>query len=339
MKGALIGLQGSGRKTLMQALSGTAETGLAGKKTVATIKVPDTRVDRLALVFRPKKTTFSTVEVVLDDTATDTIAKRVAPGKTADVIILTAAAFGLGSDGAEVALSDIEKLLGEMILMDQTVIERRLETFRKTNDRSIERQILERLLSTIEDGTLLNKVPMSEAEERLLAPYAFITLKPVIAVVNVDEDELGNEIWPDVETRLLKRGLTPVTLSAAFEREVALLAPEEQMEFLQAVDVKEPAAHRLVHSIYKAMNLISFLTVGEDEVRSWPVRANSPAPVAGGKIHTDIRRGFIRAEVVAYDAFMEAGSLAAARKTGRLRTEGKEYVVQDGDIVNFLFNV
>jgi ribosome-binding ATPase YchF (GTP1/OBG family) len=323
----------------MQALAGTADPSLAGKRTVATIRVPDERIDRLSLVFRPKKTTYATVEVVLDDTSTDTVARRVAPGKTADVIVLVASAFGLGAEGAEAALADLEKMLTEMVLMDQAVIEKRLETFRKTNDKGIERQILERLFSVIEEGSLLNTLKLSEAEDKLLTPYAFITLKPVIAVVNVDEDEMGNEVWPELEARLARRGITPVTLSAAFEREVSSLAAEEQMEFLQAVDLTAPASHRLVHSVYRAMSLISFFTVGEDEVRSWPVRTHSPAPVAGGKIHTDIRRGFIRAEVVSYDHFMDAGSLATARKTGRLRTEGKEYVVVDGDIMNFLFNV
>ncbi|MBM4354825.1 MAG: redox-regulated ATPase YchF [Deltaproteobacteria bacterium] len=339
MKAAIVGTPGSGRKTLMAALSGDPSLIPAGRKSTVTIRVPDNRIDTLSGLFRPKKTTWATVEAVLDDSPMENLGKRLQAARGLDVIVLVAPAFGLGADGLEVAIQELERGIEEMILADQMVVEKRLEGFRKTGDKGIEAQILAHLQSTLEEGEFLSKLHLDELAEKLIVPYNFLTRKPLVAAINIDEEELDNPIWGDAETRIRQRGLEPVVLCARLEAEIADLAPEEQLEFLNAVGLSAPAAHRLVRGIYRLMDLISFFTVGEDEVRAWPVRAGSSAPVAAGKIHSDIRRGFIRAEVVAYEHFMECGSLAAARRNGRLRTEGKDYVVQDGDIINFLFNV
>jgi len=339
MKAAIVGMPGSGRKTLMTALSGDPSAIAAGRKSTVTIRVPDQRIDTLSVFFRPRKTTWATVEAVLDDSPMENLGKRLQAARGLDVIVLVAPAFGLGPDGLEAAFQEIERGVEEMVLADQMVVEKRLEGFRKTGDKGFEAQILARLQSTLEDGDFLSKLALDELEEKLITPYNFLTRKPIVAALNIDEEELENPAWADAEARIRRRGIEPVVLCARLESEVAALAPEEQLEFLQAVGLSAPASHRLVQGIYRLMDLVSFFTVGEDEVRAWPVRANSPAPIAAGKIHSDIRRGFIRAEVVAYDHFMECGSLAAARRNGRLRTEGKEYVVRDGDIINFLFNV
>jgi ribosome-binding ATPase YchF (GTP1/OBG family) len=340
MKAAVFGPQGAGRKTLMTALSGgDSSTIHPGKKSVVTIKVPDQRIDWLASVFAPQKTTYATLEVVLDDTAYDSMGKRLNAMRPFEVLVLVAGAFGFGDESAESAMSDIEGVLDEMLLADLLIVEKRLEFFNKIGDKGQERKLFDRLQAALSEGRFLGEIPFIDAEEKFLTTYSFLTRKPLLVVVNVEEDLLGSEAWPRMESAIRARGAEPITLCADLEAEVATLLPEEQLEFLAEVGLSHPASHRLLQTVYKALDLISFFTVGEDEVRAWPTRANSPAPYAGGRIHSDIQRGFIRAEVVSYAHFQEMGSLAAARKTGRLRTEGKAYIVQDGDIINFLFNV
>jgi ribosome-binding ATPase YchF (GTP1/OBG family) len=340
MKAALLGKPMTGRKTLMAAMAqGEPSAAQPGRKSVVTIRVPDLRVDRLAAEFRPRKTTWATLEMALDDAPYDSLDKRLNAVRNVDVLVLVVAAHPLGAEGLDVAMEEADTLLQEMILADQMIVEKRVAVFRKTADKGVEAKLMERLLSTLEEGEILRRLELDELEEKLCTPFSFLTAKPILLVLNIAEEDLEEPAWNQAEDRLRAKGIHPVVLCARLEAEVAALAPEEQLEFLKVIGLERPASHRLVQAVYGAMDLISFFTVGEDEVRAWPVRAGSPAPIAGGKIHTDIRRGFIRAEVVSYDHFWEAGSLAAARRTGRLRTEGKDYVVQDGDIISFLFNV
>lgn len=340
MKAAMLGMSGSGRKTLMQALVSQEHGPVqAGKKTLVTIPVPDARVDYLSKSFRPEKTTYATVEMLLDDTGQDSMGKRLSAARHVEVFVLVAGAFGLGSDSAESALQDADQFLEEMLLADLMVVERRLELLVKKNETGPERRLLERAKAALDDSRPLRELVLIDAEEQILQPYSLLTMKPVIVAVNIEEEELENPVWDKVEELLRRKGTEPMTLCASLEREVAELAPEEQLEYLEAIGLPAPASHRLVQSVYRALDLISSFTVGEDEVRAWPVRKGSPAPVAGGKIHSDIQKGFIRAEVVSFDDFKLTGSLARARKTGRLHTEGKTYIIKDGDIAHFLFNV
>ncbi len=340
MKAAIFGKPGSGRKTLMAALNnGDASQIQAGKKSVVTIRVPDERIDWLTEVFKPRKTTYATLEVVLDDGPYDNLGKRLNALRQFEVFVLVAGAFGLGEECAEAGMQDVDSVLDEMLLADMLVVEKRLEFFNKVGEKGQERKLFDRLHAALSENRALRDIPFIEAEERLLLPYSFLTKKPLLVVLNVDEEELSNPVWAQVEEAVRRRGAEPITLCAGLESEVATFDPSEQLEFLESVGLKAPASHRLVQTTFAALDLISFFTVGEDEVRAWPTRRDSAAPVAGGRIHSDIQRGFIRAEIVSYAHFQEVGSLAAARKTGRLRTEGKTYVVQDGDIANFLFNV
>jgi len=340
MKAALLGLPGSGRKTLMEALAGNPGRVIQpSRKSVVTVRVPDARVDRLAAYFRPRKTTPATVELTLDLTPFESTAARLQAARYCEVLVVLAGAFGRGDQSAQGALDDVDLFLDEMLLADQIIVERRLELLAKKGVRGPERRVLERALDALNDSRPLRDMTLIEAELALLAPFSFLTLKPVLAVLNVAEEEQPDPAWPTVEARLCARGVEPVALCAPLEREVSQLPPEEQVEFAEALGLEAPASHRLVRTVFRALDLISFFTVGEDEVRAWPVRAGARAPEAASRIHTDLQRGFIRVEVVSYAHFLLTGSLARARKTGRLRTEGKNYVVNDGDIANFLFNV
>jgi ribosome-binding ATPase YchF (GTP1/OBG family) len=339
MRAVLFGAPGSGRKTLMQALcEGVPVT--AGKKTVTTIRVGDDRVPHLSGIFSPKKTTWSNIEISFEDRHHEIGSKLLQDIKGYDVLVPVFGAFE--GDPDEIpgqVLTAVDSLLGELILADHMVAERRLASFRKTGEKGVGRDLFERVVQGLDDGERLGDIEMDAGQRELLAQFNFLTFKTVIAVVNVAEEEPTDGRWSTLRADLTKLGVQPVILSAALESEIATLAPEEQAEFLAEMDMTAPASHRLVQSIYSALDLISFFTVGEDEVRAWGVHRDAKAPEAGAKIHTDIQRGFIRAEVVAYDDFIEAGSLQKARSKGTLRLEGKDYVVQDGDIINFRFNV
>ncbi len=339
MRAVLFGAPGAGRKTLMQALcDGVPVT--AGKKTVTTIRVGDDRVPHLSGMFNPKKTTWSNIEITFEDRHHEIGTKLLQDIKGYDVLVPVFAAYD--GDPEEIpgqVLNAVDALLGELILADHMVAERRLASFRKTGEKGVGRDLFERIVQGLDDGQRLADIEMDAGQRELLAQFNFLTFKTVIAAINVGEDEPTDGRWADLRADLTKLGVQPVILSAALESEVATLAPEEQAEFLSEMGMSEPASHRLVQSIYTALDLISFFTVGEDEVRAWGVRRNAKAPEAGARIHTDIQRGFIRAEVVSYDDFLDAGSLQKARSKGTFRLEGKDYIVQDGDIISFRFNV
>jgi ribosome-binding ATPase YchF (GTP1/OBG family) len=183
-------------------------------------------------------------------------------------------------------------------------------------------------------------MPLSDAEEKALSKYAFLAQRPLLVAVNVGEAGVNKELPADLNAALHARKLETMPVCATLEAEVAALAPEERGAFLAELGIKEPASSRVIRSAYKALDYISFFTTGEDEVKAWTVRRGSKAPKAAGRVHSDIERGFIRAEVTAYEDFVAAGgSEAKVREMGKFRLEGKDYEVKDGDIVHFRFNV
>jgi len=323
----------------MRALNGGAPVP-AGRKTVATIRVGDERVSRLSGIFNPKKTTWSNIEITFEGRHHEVISKLLQDIKGYDVLVPVFGAFGTDPEKVrgQTAVA-VDSLLNELILTDLIVAERSLAGFHKTGEKGVGRDLFERIVVGLDDGERLADIEMDAGQRALLGQFNFLTFKTVIAAVNVAEEEPSDGRWTDLRTSLSRLGVEPVILSAALEAEIATLAPEEQTEFLSELGMDAPASHRLVRSIYSALDLISFFTVGEDEVRAWPTRRGSLAPEAASRIHTDIQRGFIRAEVVSYEDFLEAGSLAACRSRGTFRLEGKDYVVRDGDIISFRFNV
>ncbi len=346
MKAGLVGYAQSGKTTLFNALTGLHKGGGAGRAQVnlGAIKVPDPRIDRLSAMFHPKKTTFAEMHFVDvpgpagKGTGLDAEALRALAGVDAFCLVVRgfAAADGTPADPAR-ELRDFD---AELVLHDLDLVEKRLDRLRKEQHKGTgEFHELERLHAQLDDGKPLRAMRWSDAEEKELVHFAFLSRRPLLAVVNVAEDAAAAPPPGDVEAAARERGSEVLSLCAAVEAEIAELAPAEQPEFLASLGLAEPAQARFIRAAYHLLDLVSFFTVGEDEVRAWPIRRGDRAPRAAGRIHSDLERGFIRAEVVHYDDFVALGSESRARHEGKLRLEGKEYVVQDGDILNIRFAV
>jgi GTP-binding protein YchF len=346
MKAGLVGYAQSGKTTLFDALTGQHKHGAGGRAQVnlGAIKVPDPRIDALAAIFKPKLTTYAEMQFV----DVPGHAKRGA-GLDADALRALAEvdAFCLvlrGFPGFDGAAGDPEQELrdfdAELVLHDLALVEKRLERLaRKHKQGSAEHHELERLHAHLDSGLPLRLMKWSDAEDRELAHFAFLSRRPLLVVVNAGEDQAAAPAPPGVLAAAKERGCEVLSLCATIEAEIADLPPSDQPEFLASLGLTEPARARFIRAAYHLLDLISFFTVGEDEVRAWPIRRGDRAPRAAGRIHSDLERGFIRAEVTHYPDFMAVGSEARARQEGKLRLEGKEYVVQDGDIMNIRFAV
>jgi ribosome-binding ATPase YchF (GTP1/OBG family) len=210
---------------------------------------------------------------------------------------------------------------------------------KKDHSNPRELELLQRVQAALESERTLRTLDLSEEERKMISGYAFLTLKPLLLVINVAEEAVGEEVPADVKAAAEERGLGTVVLSAQVEMDIAQMPEEEQQEFVASLGLSEPAKNRFIRSAYQLIDLISMLTAKSDECRAWPVPRGTPAPRAAGKIHSDMERGFIRAEVVQWKDLVELGSEAKCREAGKLRIEGKEYVIQDGDVVAFRFNV
>jgi GTP-binding protein YchF len=350
----IIGFPGSGKTTLFNLLTG-AEAGVAqppgrGRLNVGVARVPDDRVTRLAALFQPRKTVYASVEVVdlagfdRGDRATLDVGEL----RQADALLHVIRAFPSPSLGAPPQPArEVQAFEDELVLADLEVAERRLEKLgsglrrKPTDAEQREHALLARVRKPLEQGVALRAQPLSAEEGRLLRGFQFLSLKPILYCLNLAEDAVtGREQALGELDEVGKRAKTLVGwVSAAVEGEVAALPPEEQRSFLDALGLPEPALHRVIRDAYTLLGLASFFTVGEDEVRAWTIPAGAAAVDAAGAIHSDIARGFIRAEVIGWAELLEAGSLADARRRALLRLEGKEYPVQDGEVCHFRFNV
>jgi ribosome-binding ATPase YchF (GTP1/OBG family) len=226
-----------------------------------------------------------------------------------------------------------------MILADLTVVENRRARLKKEKARPLEEAILERCAKALENEESLRHLPFSAEEENLLSGFGFLSRKPVLLLFNQADDRAGRPLTAACEEQLKRHGLEGLGLAGKVEMEVAQLEEGDREAFLKEIGIPESARDRFIRASYRLLNLISFLTTGEDEVRAWTVTRGTNARKAAGKVHSDIERGFIRAEVVAYDHFIIFGSEAKCKEAGKLRLEGKDYLVQDGDIIHFRFAV
>jgi GTP-binding protein YchF len=347
MKIGLVGFPGAGKSTVFGALTGldpAAGAGAAGDKArVGVVKVPDPRVDALAALYEPRKKTYA--EVVFTDVAgsrSGGIDRGVLNAmRSLDALCQVVRSFPSPTGEDAEPLREILGLATETILADLELVEQRLARLAKERGPAKEREmpLLERLRTALEEERALRDLELSGEERRALAGYAFLTLKPLLLVLNVAEEDVAAPPAPQIESAAKERGLGLVVLSAKVEREIAQMPAAEQAEFLASLGLFEPASHRFLRAAYELLDLISMLTAGPDECRAWPIPRGTPAPRAAGKIHSDIERGFIRAEVVRFEDLVELGSEARCREAGKLRVEGKSYVIQDGDVVNFRFNV
>jgi len=346
MKAGLVGYSQSGKTTLFNALTGLHKGGGGGRAQVnlGAIKVPDPRIDALSAIFKPKKTTYAEMHFVDvpgpagKGTGLDAEALKALAGVDAFCLVVRGfpAVDGTPVD-PERELRDFD---AELVLHDLALVEKRLDRLRKEGHKGTgEFHELERLHAHLDEGKPLRGMRWSDAEEKELVHFAFLSRRPLLVVVNVGEEAAAALAPAAVERAARERDCEVLSLCAAVEAEIAELAPAEQPEFLASIGLAEPAQARFIRAAYHLLDLISFFTVGEDEVRAWPIRRGDRAPRAAGRIHSDLERGFIRAEVVHYDDFIALGSESKARHEGKLRLEGKEYVVEDGDILNIRFAV
>jgi GTP-binding protein YchF len=383
----IIGLPQSGKTTLFNALT-KANAPVSGYATstvqanVAVVQVPDPRLEPLAEIFHPKKTTYTTVEFVdvagMGQSAQAGKEKREGLSaeflghiRNADALAIVLRTF-VNDNVPHIynnidANRDLESLDAELALTDLATVERRLERTQraaKSGDKKYQREldVLRHLQETLNEMRPASQVELEPQDAPLLDELFLLTMKPRMYVLNVSEDKLAsaNELLAKIQagedvqdatlegelkgiamiTRKAKgEGAEVVAVSARLEAELAELPSEDAQEYLEALGLPVLGADRVIQVGYRLLNLITFLTAGEDEVRAWTVTKGAKAPEAAGKIHSDIERGFIRAEVTRFEDFMATGSFAAAAKKGLQRLEGKDYVIQDGDIAHFRFNV
>ncbi|MCY3903648.1 MAG: DUF933 domain-containing protein [Caldilineaceae bacterium] len=357
MRIGIVGGQNSGKTTIFNALtrSKAATAGYSSGQVeihTAVVDVPDSRLDRLAEIFAPRPAVYA--QVTFSDIAgmTEGIGKEGSiQGPLLNAIALNDALLLVARSFSNPAVphprdrvdptADFDAIETEFLLNDMVTIENRLERIAAQRSRALleERQrmareelLLERLYPVLEEGTPLRKAVVSADEAKMLAGFGFLSLLPLLRVVNAgdDDDESQYEHLLDSETFFLRGRL---------EADIALMPPQEAAEFLAEFGIAEPGLDRAIRRCYTLLGLISFFTVGDNEVRSWAVTAGSAAPAAAGVVHTDMERGFIRAETVHFEDLVSSGSMAEARKRGLLRLEGKDYQVRDGDILQFRFRV
>ena len=361
MQVTIVGLPGSGKTTVFNALTGGhAETGFSGGRAapnVSVVKVPDSRVDRLSALFNPRKTTYADVTYV--DVAIPAGAARegtvnpdvLAQIRNADALLHVARAFeDPTSPTSADAWRDVDDLDLEFTVADLGVIEKRLEKL-KTQGRhgsqaereqaQRELELLERIEPHLSEGLPIRSFGLTDDDEFLLRGYRFLTQKPVLVVLNIDDGRLPEV--PALEAAGRKRYAQPHTdvaaLAGKIEAEIGELPEEDARLFMDDLGISEPSRGRVIGLTYTLLGLFSFFTAGEDECRAWTLRRGSTAVDAAGAIHSDLARGFIRAQVIGFDELIEAGSMVEARKRGTLRQEGRAYVVRDGEILEILFNV
>jgi len=356
MKVGIIGLPQSGKMTLFETLTGTRRRdGVSiSKATPGSADILDARFDALVSMYEPQKAARARIDLMLlPKMERDTIAKGDIFRDIADVdaICLVVRAFEDESvyhvDGSVDALRDMDMVNAELLIHDQIFVEKRMErlekSLRKIKDEAQRKELdlMHRMLAHLEEARPLRLMAIDADEEALIRSYPFITRKEMILALNLGENDIGEScITGEMVSRCESQKMKAMQVSAKVESEIAMLdTDEEKKEFLDDLGITEMALETLTRLCLEALGLVSFFTVGKDEVRQWLVRRHSPAPVAAGVIHSDLQRGFIRAEVMKYDELMEHGDEAALKKAGKMYVNGKEYIVEDGDLLNIRFKV
>lgn len=359
VKVAIIGLSNSGKTTVFNALTGqNIETAIysttSGEPNIGIVKVPDTRVEKLAEIYKPKKSTHATIEYIdyVGLTKGDLKQNRKVFDliKDADALVHVVRTFEddsvIHSGGSIDPLRDIGTIELELIFGDLELIEKRLERMEDGKKRGKKPDESEKKLLLKCKDFLMKEIPLravefNEEEHKAMRSFQFLSTVPEIVLLNINERDLNTNQPKDILSSISANypSLPVLTLCGKIEMEISQLTDDEKKPFLDELGIDEPASNKLVHTCYAILGLISFLTLGEDEVRAWTIRKNTHALAAAGKVHSDIERGFIRAEVISFEDFMSAGSMHAAREKGILRLEGKTYEVKDGDIINFRFNI
>jgi len=362
MEIGIIGLPLSGKTTLFSTLTGQEITTghVSGRIEIhkGVVKVPDERLDKLTEIYQPKKKTPATIEYI----DVKGIEKEGSEGrgidpqilqalKNTDALCVVVQAFRNEyyphPEGSIDPVRDFRTLETEFLLSDLSIVENRIQRIEKQVQKIKEEKLLKELelmkkfLTWLESERPLREMELSESDQIMIKGYQFLTAKPMVVVINFGEEDIRREeeiiaSFADVSNQ---PGVVVIGLCAKIEYEIAQLGEEDAQLFLEELGIREPAAHKLIRTSYELLGLISFFTVGETECRAWTIPAGTSAQKAAGVIHSDMERGFIRAEVVHYEDFMELGSMAKCREKGKLRLEGKDYIVRDGDIMVIRFNV
>ena len=364
MKLGIVGLPNVGKSTLFNAITKAGAEAAnypfcTIEPNVGVVTVPDSRIDTLHEVYNSKKTIYTSIEfcdiagLVKGASKGEGLGNKFL-GHIREVAAIIHVVRGFDDDnivhvsGQIDPLSDIETINMELILSDLEVLEKRAAKTQKNlkGDKSLakELELLNKVIAFLEEGKSARAMELSDDDAEYVKSLDLLSYKPIIYVVNLSEDEINdtddNERVKQIKEFAKTEDAEVVCICARIEEEISELDKEEKEMFLTELGIDESGLDKLIKASYKLLNLISFLTAGEDEVRARTIKRGTKAPQAAGKIHTDFERGFIRAETISYDKLMECnGSLAAAREKGFIRAEGKEYIVKDGDVMNFLFNV
>ncbi len=353
MEFGILGLELSGKTTIFSLLTGHATAAAPHKREahVGVAHVPDPRLDRLTAIFKPKKHTPATVKFVDVPGVTKGGAQSLNLPELRQMDGLAVVVRGFASEavphpeGTVDPARDLELLETEMLLSDLAVVTNRLERVakdiakKKTPELELEKALLDRFRVALDRGEALRGFETTPDEEKLVRGFGLLTRKPMLVILNAGESDAADLAGAVARAKLDRwKGQPHVAFSAVsapIEQEIAAMSPEDQAEFLKGLGLPDRALDRLLHAAYRLLGLMSFLTVGEDECRAWSIPKGTHAVKAAAAIHTDFEKHFIRAEVVPFQTLVETGSLAACRTHGTLRLEGRDYVVQDGDVINF----